>query len=60
MEIIRIAGYGGREGPDRAAPLIPNTVSKHGLRDEEWSIDDDTLLLLIRRYTREAGVPSRA
>ena len=31
-------------------------MSKHGLRDEEWSIDDDALLLLIRRYTREAGV----
>jgi ATP-dependent Lon protease len=31
-------------------------VSKHGLHDEEWSINDDALLLLIRRYTREAGV----
>jgi ATP-dependent Lon protease len=31
-------------------------VSKHGLHDEEWSIDDEALLLLIRRYTREAGV----
>src|SRR5260221_302809 len=57
MEIIRIAGYTEDEKVEIARRhLIPNTVSKHGLRDEEWSIDDDTLLLLIRRYTREAGV----
>src|SRR6266446_2974840 len=57
MEIIRIAGYTEDEKVQIARRhLIPNTVSKHGLRDEEWSIDDDTLLLLIRRYTREAGV----
>jgi ATP-dependent Lon protease len=31
-------------------------VSKHGLDSKEFSIDDDALLLLIRRYTREAGV----
>src|SRR5439155_16263016 len=31
-------------------------VTKHGLEAKEWSIDDEPLLLLIRRYTREAGV----
>src|SRR5262249_12448269 len=36
--------------------LIPNSVSKHGLKPEEWSITDEALLTLIRRYTREAGV----
>ncbi|HEY1541081.1 MAG TPA: S16 family serine protease, partial [Xanthobacteraceae bacterium] len=36
--------------------LIPNAVSKHGLSQGEWSIDDDALMTLIRRYTREAGV----
>ena len=47
----------GREGRDRAQRhLIPNAVTKHGLEPKEWSIDDDALLLLIRRYTREAGV----
>jgi len=57
MEIIRIAGYTEDEKVEIARRhLIPNTVSKHGLRDEEWSIGDDALLLLIRRYTREAGV----
>src|SRR5437016_9321960 len=57
MEIIRIAGYTEDEKVEIARRhLIPNAVSKHGLRDEEWSIDDDALLMLIRRYTREAGV----
>jgi ATP-dependent Lon protease len=31
-------------------------VPKHGLAPREWSIDDEALLTLIRRYTREAGV----
>ncbi|HEY0911945.1 MAG TPA: S16 family serine protease, partial [Bradyrhizobium sp.] len=31
-------------------------IAKHGLDSKEWSIDDDALLLMIRRYTREAGV----
>jgi hypothetical protein len=36
--------------------LIPHSIAKHGLRGGEWAISDKTLLLLIRRYTREAGV----
>jgi ATP-dependent Lon protease len=57
MEIIRIAGYTEDEKVEIARRhLIPNAVSKHGLDDKEWSIDEDALMLLIRRYTREAGV----
>ncbi|MGY4294577.1 endopeptidase La [Bradyrhizobium sp. i1.4.4] len=57
MEIIRIAGYTENEKVEIARKhLIPNAVSKHGLDSKEFSIDDDALLLLIRRYTREAGV----
>src|SRR5713101_5244389 len=57
MEIIRIAGYTEDEKVEIARRhLIPNAVSKHGLDDKEWSIDADGLMLLIRRYTREAGV----
>jgi ATP-dependent Lon protease len=57
MEIIRIAGYTENEKVEIARKhLIPNAVSKHGLDPKEWSIDDDALLLMIRRYTREAGV----
>src|ERR1700723_815715 len=57
MEIIRIAGYTEDEKVEIARKhLIPNAISKHGLDSKEWSIDDDALLLMIRRYTREAGV----
>ncbi|HEX4410770.1 MAG TPA: endopeptidase La [Xanthobacteraceae bacterium] len=57
MEIIRIAGYTEDEKVEIARKhLVPNAVSKHGLESKEWTIDDAGLLLLIRRYTREAGV----
>jgi ATP-dependent Lon protease len=57
MEIIRIAGYTEDEKVEIAHKhLIPAAVSKHGLNVKEWSIDDEALLLIIRRYTREAGV----
>jgi ATP-dependent Lon protease len=57
MEIIRIAGYTENEKVEIARKhLIPNAIAKHGLDAKEWSIDDDALLLMIRRYTREAGV----
>ncbi|OYX80671.1 MAG: endopeptidase La, partial [Bradyrhizobium sp. 35-63-5] len=57
MEIIRIAGYTEDEKLEIARKhLIPHAVAKHGLEMKEWSIDDEGLLLLIRRYTREAGV----
>src|SRR5271163_2988116 len=57
MEIIRIAGYTEDEKVEIARKhLIPHAIVKHGLEPKEWSIDDDALLLLIRRYTREAGV----
>jgi ATP-dependent Lon protease len=57
MEIIRIAGYTEDEKVEVARKhLIPHAIAKHGLAADEWSIDDEGLLLLIRRYTREAGV----
>ncbi|MGH8732262.1 MAG: S16 family serine protease, partial [Burkholderiales bacterium] len=57
MEIIRIAGYTEDEKVEIARKhLIPHAIEKHGLKSEEWSINDEALLLLIRRYTREAGV----
>src|SRR6202047_5037959 len=57
MEIIRIAGYTEDEKVEIARKhLIPHAITKHGLTESEWSIDDEALLLLIRRYTREAGV----
>ncbi len=57
MEIIRIAGYTEDEKVEIARKhLIPHAVSKHGLNSKEWAIDDEALLTVIRRYTREAGV----
>src|SRR5438477_5039035 len=57
MEIIRIAGYTEDEKVEIARKhLIPQAIVKHGLDSEEWSIDDEALLTIIRRYTREAGV----
>jgi ATP-dependent Lon protease len=57
MEIIRIAGYTEDEKVAIARKhLIPNLTSKHGLDVNEWAIDDEALLTIIRRYTREAGV----
>ncbi|MBV8790772.1 MAG: endopeptidase La, partial [Pseudolabrys sp.] len=57
MEIIRIAGYTEDEKVEIARKhLIKAALGKHGLDAKEWSIDDEGLLTLIRRYTREAGV----
>jgi ATP-dependent Lon protease len=57
MEIIRIAGYTEEEKLQIARRhLIPEALSKHGVTEAEWSIDDEALLQLIRRYTRESGV----
>jgi ATP-dependent Lon protease len=59
LEIIRIAGYTEDEKVDIARKhLIPNAIAKHALSAEEWAIDDEALLTIIRRYTREAGVRS--
>src|SRR5690606_31177757 len=57
MEVIRLAGYTEEEKVEIAKKhLIPTAVAKHGLKPEEWSITDEGLSFLIRRYTREAGV----
>jgi ATP-dependent Lon protease len=57
MEIIRIAGYTEDEKVEIARKhLIPHATAKHGLDSKEWAIDDEALLTIIRRYTREAGV----
>jgi ATP-dependent Lon protease len=59
MEIIRLAGYTEDEKVEIAKRhLIPNQRQNHGLESEEWEMDDAALLVIIRRYTREAGVRS--
>src|SRR6266508_4057855 len=57
MEIIRIAGYTEDEKIEIARRhLMPKILSEHGLQAKEFSLDDDALKMIIRRYTREAGV----
>src|SRR5512140_1012179 len=57
MEIIRIAGYTEDEKMEIARRhLTPAQTKAHGLEAEEWSLEEDALKEIIRRYTREAGV----
>ena len=57
MEIIRLPGYTEDEKVQIAKRhLIPKQMKAHGLKKDEWSISDKTILDLIRYYTREAGV----
>ncbi|WP_417689544.1 endopeptidase La [Roseibium sp.] len=57
MEIIRIAGYTEDEKVEICRRhLIPKAEKDHGLREGEFSITDEALRFVVRRYTREAGV----
>ncbi len=57
MEVIQLSGYTHLEKMEIARQfLVPRQVEKLGLKKFEVSFDDEALLLLIVRYTREAGV----
>jgi len=57
MEVIRISGYTEDEKLEIAKKyLIPKQIKDSGLKDAEWSIDDDSVKNIIRHYTRESGV----
>jgi ATP-dependent Lon protease len=57
MEIIRIAGYTELEKLEIAKRfLVLKSSEKNGLMPGNMEISDDTLLHIIRHYTREAGV----
>lgn len=59
MEIIRLSGYTDEEKWEISRRhLIPETLKEHGLKAEEFELSDESLQLLTRRYTREAGVRS--
>ena len=59
MEVIRLSGYTEDEKIEIAKHyLIPKQREATGLLKKEWSISDDALRQLIRRYTAEAGVRS--
>ena len=57
MEIIPLAGYTEDEKAEIAKRhLMPKQLKAHGLKKGELEVTDDGLTLIIRRYTREAGV----
>jgi ATP-dependent Lon protease len=59
MEIIEIPGYTRQEKLAIARRhLVPKQLSEHGVSSEKLDITDEALVLLIDRYTREAGVRS--
>src|SRR5438552_2641729 len=57
MEVLHLSGYTEEEKVQIAERfLIPKQVSAHGLRDGEITISEEAVRLIIREYTREAGV----
>jgi ATP-dependent Lon protease len=57
MEIITLSGYTENEKSAIAKQyLIPRQIKENGLRIEEIQFTDESLLTIIRSYTREAGV----
>ena len=59
MEIIRLPGYIEDEKLNIAKNyLVPRNLSKNGLKNDELIFSDNSILKIIRNYTREAGVRS--
>ncbi len=57
MEIIHIAGYTEEEKQYIGRGyLLPRQMKRHGLSEDDFSLSDDALRLLIRSYSRESGV----
>ncbi|HKB10104.1 MAG TPA: endopeptidase La [Vicinamibacterales bacterium] len=57
MEVIRFDGYTTEEKVAIARRhLWPRQIERNGLRSDEVTVDDAVLRLVVREYTREAGV----
>jgi ATP-dependent Lon protease len=57
MEIIFLSGYTENEKLAIARGyLIPRQIRENSLHEDEIAFTDDTLRMIIRQYTREAGV----
>lgn len=57
LEIINISSYTEYEKLDIAKKhLVPKELDSHGLTPLQVQIEDDSLLYIIRCYTKEAGV----
>jgi len=57
MEVLELPGYTEEEKLAIAREhLVQKQITNHGLTPEQLTIGDDALRLVIRGYTREAGV----
>ncbi len=57
MEVIELPGYTESEKLHIARRyLVPRQLKEHGLKKSQITIKDETILGIIRSYTREAGV----
>lgn len=57
LEIVEISGYTEYEKLDIAKKhLIPKICKNHGIESKNINFDDETILEIIRSYTRESGV----
>lgn len=57
MEVITVPGYTQEEKVSIAVRhLVPKQLKEHGLGPEQLQIPEDSIKLVISRYTREAGV----
>ena len=57
LEIINVSSYTEYEKLDIAKRhLVPKELDEHGLTPLQVQISDDALMLIIRHYTKEAGV----
>src|SRR5438034_11499974 len=57
MDVIMLSGYTEDEKLGIAKRyLVPKQIEAHGLKRSQISISDTSLRLVIREYTREAGV----
>ena len=57
MEVLNLSGYTEEEKVQIAQRfLIPKQLIAHGLRPDEITISEEAIRLIIRQYTREAGV----
>jgi len=57
MEIIELPGYTEHEKLNIAKKyLVPRQLKEHGLRKNQLTIKDESILAIINSYTREAGV----